>query len=143
MGVALRAEADDRDGLAVEEGEVRVVVVVHGVGGYDVEMRTITVVNHVSLDGVMQSPRRPDEDESDGFTRGGWATPFADDVLAARMGARMGGEGALLLGRRTYDPLVLGSGRRMFAERGPELALELVEATPTTTGAIVAHYRRV
>jgi hypothetical protein len=30
VGVALGAEADDRDGLAVEEGEVSVVVVVHG-----------------------------------------------------------------------------------------------------------------
>jgi hypothetical protein len=30
--VALRAEADDRDGLAVEQGEVCVVVVEHGRG---------------------------------------------------------------------------------------------------------------
>ena len=30
VGVALGAEADDRDGLAVEEREVRVVVVEHG-----------------------------------------------------------------------------------------------------------------
>ena len=30
MGVALRAEADDRDGLAVEEGQVCVVVIEHG-----------------------------------------------------------------------------------------------------------------
>src|SRR5205823_13190301 len=30
VGVALGTEADDRDGLAVEEGEVCVVVVVHG-----------------------------------------------------------------------------------------------------------------
>ena len=30
VGVALRAVADDRDGLAVEEGEICVVVVVHG-----------------------------------------------------------------------------------------------------------------
>ena len=30
VGVALGAEADDRDGLAVEVGEVRVVVVEHG-----------------------------------------------------------------------------------------------------------------
>ena len=32
VGVTLRAEADDRDGLAVEEREVRVVVVEHGRG---------------------------------------------------------------------------------------------------------------
>ena len=34
VGVALRAEADDRDGLAVEEREVCVVVVEHGAAGY-------------------------------------------------------------------------------------------------------------
>jgi hypothetical protein len=32
--VALRAVAEDRDGLAVEEGEVCVVVVEHGAPGY-------------------------------------------------------------------------------------------------------------
>jgi hypothetical protein len=32
--VTLRAVAEDRDGLAVEEGEVCVVVVVHGAAGY-------------------------------------------------------------------------------------------------------------
>ena len=34
MRVALGAVAQDRDGLAVEEGEVCVVVVVHAAGGY-------------------------------------------------------------------------------------------------------------
>ena len=34
MGVTLRAVAEDRDGLAVEEGEVCVVVVIHAAGGY-------------------------------------------------------------------------------------------------------------
>ena len=34
MGMTLRAVAEDRDGLAVEEGEVCVVVVVHAAGGY-------------------------------------------------------------------------------------------------------------
>ena len=34
MGMTLRAVAEDRDGLAVEEGEVCVVVVVHAAAGY-------------------------------------------------------------------------------------------------------------
>ena len=34
VGVTLRAVAEDGDGLAVEEGEVCVVVVVHAAGGY-------------------------------------------------------------------------------------------------------------
>ena len=32
----------------------------------------IVVVNHVTLDGVMQAPGRRDEDTRDGFPYGGW-----------------------------------------------------------------------
>jgi dihydrofolate reductase len=67
---------------------------------------TLTVVNHVTLDGVMQAPARADEDTRAGFADGGWSVPYGDDVMAAAMGARMakGAQrgGALLLGRRTY-----------------------------------------
>jgi dihydrofolate reductase len=37
-------------------------------------------------------------------------------------------------------PLVLGSGRRLFPD-GPAASLRLVDATPTTTGVIIATYR--
>jgi dihydrofolate reductase len=40
----------------------------------------------------------------------------------------------------TIHPLVLGSGRRLFAEGGPFAALRLVEATTTTTGVVIARY---
>jgi dihydrofolate reductase len=67
-------------------------------------MGKITVVNNVTLDGVMQAPARPDEDTRGGFAHGGWAIPCQDSVLARKMGAMMAsGEGALLLGRRTYE----------------------------------------
>ena len=33
-------------------------------------MRKLTVFNHVTLDGVMQSPAGPDEDTRDGFAHG-------------------------------------------------------------------------
>ena len=36
-------------------------------------MSTIEVVNHVTLDGVMQAPAHPDEDRRGGFEHGGWA----------------------------------------------------------------------
>lgn len=63
----------------------------------------VSVVNHVSLDGVMQAPARPDEDPRDGFAHGGWAIPGSDEVMGRLMGQRMaGGGGAMLLGRRTY-----------------------------------------
>ena len=44
-------------------------------------MSTLVVVENVSLDGVMQSPGRPDEDARSGFDHGGWAaTALAADL---------------------------------------------------------------
>jgi dihydrofolate reductase len=40
-------------------------------------------------------------------------------------------------------PLILGTGRRLFAEGGPYAALQLVVARPTTTGVVLATYRPV
>ena len=40
-------------------------------------------------------------------------------------------------------PVVLGSGRRMFADGGAPADLQLAEAIPTTTGVIIATYRAV
>jgi dihydrofolate reductase len=62
----------------------------------------IVVINHLTLDGVMQAPGRPDEDRRGGFEHGGWATPNTDEVMGRVMGERMQG-GPLLLGRRTYE----------------------------------------
>jgi dihydrofolate reductase len=185
----------------------------------------LTVINHITLDGVMQAPGRPDEDRRGGFEHGGWAQPYGDEVLGRVMGERMAADGALLLGRRTYEdfaafwpaqtdnpftpvlnerrkyvasttlkdplpwsnstllegdvaeavaalkertdlavlgsgalvrslmphglideylliinPLVLGSGRRLFADDGPRVPLRLADSTTTTTGAIIATY---
>lgn len=63
-------------------------------------MRKITVVESVSLDGVLQAPR------------------------PARRGH------VLLI-----HPVVLGSGRRLFADDGERAALRLVSSVPTSTGA--------
>ena len=38
--------------------------------------------------------------------------------------------------------LVLGSGRRLFDDCGPDFDLQLMEETRTTTGVIIATYRR-
>ena len=65
-------------------------------------MSRVVVINHVTLDGVMQAPGRPDEDRSGGFEHGGWATANNDDVMGRALGERMQG-GPLLLGRRTYE----------------------------------------
>jgi dihydrofolate reductase len=66
-------------------------------------MRKLTVFNSVTLDGVMQAPGRPDEDRRDGFTHGGWAVPYNDEVMAQTVAEGMADPGPLLLGRRTYE----------------------------------------
>ena len=50
----------------------------------------ILVINHVTLDGVMQGPGRPDEDARDGFTKGGWATERSDAVVGQALGRHLG-----------------------------------------------------
>ena len=65
----------------------------------------VVVVEHVSLDGVMQGPGRPDEDTRDGFRHGGWAS--ADDPeLGTAIGKRMGQDFSWLFGRRSYDDML-------------------------------------
>lgn len=68
-------------------------------------MGKLVVVENVTLDGVMQAPGGADEDLRGGFRHGGWAGPYADQVMAERMGLGMGmsGDGGLLFGRRTYE----------------------------------------
>ena len=66
-------------------------------------MSRIVVLENVTLDGVMQAPGGPQEDTRGGFTHGGWATPYQDEVIGQEMGRGMAGEGALLFGRRTYE----------------------------------------
>jgi dihydrofolate reductase len=191
-------------------------------------MSKVVVTNHLTLDGVMQSPAAPDEDRRDGFDRGGWAAPNTDEVMGRVLGEGMATGGSLLLGRRTYEhfygywphqtdnpftevlnrtqkyvasrtlqeplpwenstllqgdvagavaqlkeegekdivvlgsgeliqtlmqhdlideyllmihPVVVGSGRRMFAESVPFAELELVDSVTTTTGVLIGRYR--
>jgi dihydrofolate reductase len=66
-------------------------------------MSRVVVINHLTLDGVMQAPGRPDEDRRGGFEHGGWALPNNDAVMGRVMGEGMAQGGPLLLGRRTYQ----------------------------------------
>ena len=190
-------------------------------------MGILTVFTSVTLDGVMQGPARPDEDRRGGFEHGGWASPYVDQVMGNVAAKGMAREGALLLGRRTYEdfaavwpnradnpftkvlnerqkyvasralkeplpwqnstllqgdaaeavaglkqrdtdlavlgsgnlvqtlmqhnlvdkyilqihPLVLGAGRRLFADVGRLARLNLVDTKTTTTGVIIATYQ--
>jgi dihydrofolate reductase len=190
-------------------------------------MGKVRVINHLSLDGVMQAPGRADEDRRGGFQHGGWAVANGDAVMAQKMGEGSPSNAGVLLGRRTYEdfarvwpnrpndpysraldearkyvasrtlreplpwrnsillagdacdavaelrqgdeglnvfgsgelvrslidrdlideylllihPLILGSGRRLFDDRGPFSALALVGSVTTTTGVVIATYR--
>jgi dihydrofolate reductase len=66
-------------------------------------MRKIIVLEHVSLDGVIQAPGGPKEDPSGGFAYGGWSAPYSDDVLESAIQGLLKAPFDLLLGRKTYD----------------------------------------
>jgi dihydrofolate reductase len=66
-------------------------------------MSKVIVIEHVTLDGVMQGPGRPDEDTRDGFRHGGWANRSQDPAMQGVMGAYMSASWSLLAGRRTYE----------------------------------------
>lgn len=66
-------------------------------------MRTITVLEHITLDGIIQAPGGPDEDRSGDFGHGGWIGRYDDDVLGAALRQKMHSSFDLLVGRRTFD----------------------------------------
>ena len=66
-------------------------------------MRTIRIIEHVSLDGVIQAPGGPEEDRENGFAYGGWGFPHASAEGGAAIDAAHGKGFDLLLGRKTYD----------------------------------------
>jgi dihydrofolate reductase len=95
----------------------------------------VVVLNHMSLDGVIQSPGRPDEDARDGFAHGGWAAAGGDEVMAKWVGpGGSGGAGAMLMGRRSYEGhagLLERQGRPVQGrvEYGPEI---VASSNPST-----------
>ena len=66
-------------------------------------MRKIIVLTFITLDGVMQAPGGPGEDDSGGFKYGGWTVPYFDEFLGKIMTEQMGKTFDLLLGRKTFE----------------------------------------
>ncbi len=66
-------------------------------------MREIAALTFVTVDGVMQAVRSPDEDRSGGFTSGGWATAYWDPVMEQVQKEAMAEPYDMLLGRKTYE----------------------------------------
>ncbi len=75
-------------------------------------MRKIIVVTFITLDGVMQAPGGPEEDESGSFKYGGWSAPYGDEAGGKAMQKQMK-PADLLLGRKTFE---------IFANYWPEHA---------------------
>jgi dihydrofolate reductase len=66
-------------------------------------MRKIIVLTFITLDGIMQAPGGPEEDDSGNFKFGGWTVPYFDEALGAVMTEQMGHRFDLLLGRKTFE----------------------------------------
>jgi dihydrofolate reductase len=66
-------------------------------------MGNVVVVENVTLDGIMQAPGGADEDPRGDFPHGGWARPYADQVMAETMSKGRREDGGMLFGRRTYE----------------------------------------
>jgi dihydrofolate reductase len=77
-------------------------------------MRKIRIIEHISLDGVIQAPGGPNEDGH--YPHGGWAVPHSDPAVREAIDAGHGNAFDLLLGRRTYD---IWSDYWPKAENGP------------------------
>jgi dihydrofolate reductase len=95
----------------------------------------IVVINHLTLDGVMQAPGRPDEDTRGDFKHGGWATPGNDEAMIQAIGERMAKPGGgMLLGRRSYeDMLAAWNAKGGPYKDGLNNALKYVVSSSSTT----------
>ncbi len=66
-------------------------------------MRKVVVLEHISLDGVIQAPGGPEEDTSGDFAHGGWIAPYSDEILGTALRKQMNSPFELLVGRTTFE----------------------------------------
>ncbi len=66
-------------------------------------MRKLVVQTFLTLDGVMQAPGGPGEDDDGGFVHGGWSVNYWDDLMGQSMDESIATPFDLLLGRKTYE----------------------------------------
>jgi dihydrofolate reductase len=66
-------------------------------------MRKLVTITFVTLDGIMQAPGGPGEDDAASFKSGGWSVNYWDEMMGQDMGETFAKRPELLLGRKTYD----------------------------------------
>lgn len=82
-------------------------------------MRKLIVQTFLTLDGVMQAPGGPEEDDSGGFAYGGWSVNYWDEQMGEVMGEATSKPFAMVLGRRTYDIMAAYWPHASEEEGGP------------------------
>ena len=68
-------------------------------------MRKLVVSTFLTLDGVMQAPGGPEEDDSGGFEHGGWSVNYWDELMGEVKSDEFSLPFDMLLGRRSYEIL--------------------------------------
>jgi dihydrofolate reductase len=82
-------------------------------------MRKLIVSTFLTLDGVMQAPGGPGEDDEGGFKYGGWSVNYWDDLMGQEMGEATSKPFAMVLGRKTYDIMAAHWPHASEEEGGP------------------------
>jgi dihydrofolate reductase len=98
-------------------------------------MRKLVVLEHISLDGVIQAPGGPDEDTASGFAYGGWIAPYSDPILGTALRRHMNKPFDLLLGRKTYDIWAPYWPQHGDIWPGANAAIKYVASRTVTSGA--------
>ena len=96
-------------------------------------MRKVIVLEHISLDGVIQAPGGPEEDTSGGFTYGGWIAPYSDEILGAALRTQMNTTFDLLLGRKTFEIWAPYWPQHAYAWPGVNTATKYVASNTMTS----------
>jgi len=66
-------------------------------------MRKITILEFMTLDGVMQAPGGPEEDPAETFAFGGWQAQYVDDLLNEVTKKELEAPVEYLLGLKTFE----------------------------------------
>ena len=95
----------------------------------------IILSDFISIDGVVQAPGGPGEDDDGNFAHGGWSMPFFDpEVMGSAIDEVMGETEALLFGRRTWENMAAAWPDRAgdpFADRMNAIPKYVVSTTLT------------